>query len=71
MFSVFETVGGDAAVDADEACRRSIVAVSSDGTKPFNFAGDPQRLRDGKPTPAPHRNAPLGVSKPSGLPRHS
>ena len=48
-----------------------VVATSLDGTKPFNSPTTRRKLRDGNVRPVPQRNAPPGVSKPSGLPRHS
>src|SRR5262249_55043672 len=47
------------------------VIVSLFGTWPFNSPVTRRKLRDGKPTPAPHRNAPVGASKLSGCPRTS
>ena len=70
MFSVAETSGAN-----DPSVARSvvpvIVAVSLDGTYPFNSAFSRTKLRDGNARPAPQRNAPDGRSKPSALPRHS
>ena len=48
-----------------------VVATSLDGTKPFNSPTMRRKLRDGNVRPVPQRKAPLGMSKPSGLPRHS
>jgi hypothetical protein len=39
--------------------------------KPFSSPVTRSQLRDGKPTPAPQRNALVGMSKLSGLPRPS
>src|SRR5207244_10146477 len=47
------------------------VAVSLDGTKPFNSVNTRSGLREGNAAPAPHRNALVGMSNPSGLPRNS
>jgi len=69
MFSVFEISGERLA--STPISEVPVLAVSLDGMKPFNSPTTRRKLRDGKVTPVPHRNAPPGVSKPSGLPRHS
>ena len=48
-----------------------IVATSSLGTDPTSSSVARRGKRDGKPAPTPHRNAPLGMSKPAGSPRTS
>src|SRR5580765_5332590 len=65
MFSVFETVGGKLKSKPRSVFGLLMVAVSSDGRKPFNSPVTRNQLREGKPTPAPQRSAPPGVSKSS------
>ena len=48
-----------------------IVIESFDGSSPLTSAFTRNGLRDGNATPVPQRNAPVGASKPSGLPRNS
>ena len=69
-FSVFDTSG---ATDRSSPINVApvMVAVSLDGMKPFSSALTRTMLRDGNPTPVPHRNALPAMSKPSGLPRNS
>src|SRR5689334_21035045 len=80
MFSVADEIGGilpslptrNGTVSAvDPPLEPVIVAVSLLTRKPFSSATMRSGLRVGNPAPAPHRNAPVGVSNPSGLPRHS
>src|SRR5438093_1432295 len=71
--------GGGFSVDEESGARlRSaptiavvMAAVSFDGTWPFSSPSTRRTLRDGNVKPVPHRNAPVGISKPSGLPRNS
>ena len=70
-FSVFEIVGGKLRSVPRSVVLLRIDAVSLATTCPLTSAFSRSRLRDGNAMPVPHWNAPPGVSKPSGLPRHS
>ena len=70
-FSVVDTNGGNVRSAPRISVALSIVAVSLDTAVPFNSPTTRRKLRDGKVSPAPQRNAPVGVSNPVGLPRHS
>src|SRR3954468_25066124 len=69
MFSVLD-VSGDR-LRSTPVSAVPVVARSLDGIDPFNSPTTRRKLRDGNVRPVPHRNAPPGVSKPSGCPRHS
>ena len=70
-FSVAETVGANVLSVPRTVVPLRSETVSDDGTWPFNSPTTRRKLRDGKVTPVPQRNAPFGASNPSGLPRNS
>src|SRR5262249_26338811 len=70
-FSVFDTRGGNVRSTPRTAFAVSIVAVSPDNTLPLSSAVPRPNPRDGSARPPPQRNAPVGISKSSGLARHS
>src|SRR5215831_1206785 len=70
-FWAFDTTGGNVPSVPTSVVPVRIEAVLLDVTAPLTSASARTTLRDGTVRPAPHWNAPPGVSKPSGLPRHS
>jgi hypothetical protein len=69
-FSIFEATGGRRPSTPTSVAVVS-VAVVPDGTSPFSSVKMRTGRCEGNAAPAPHRNAPVGTSKPSDEPRYA